>query len=119
MKKQLLWALTLLLLTTGCSMKLGEFTMISTKDIDFKKEYIKDNKKVMGKDEIQIYVIFPSRMHPDIDVAVSDVLERTCSDYLTDATIMYKYWYIPYIYGKAWYQVEGYTWREKGKESCE
>ena len=116
--KKILGLLTLLLLTTGCSMKLGSFTMISTKDIDFKKSYVKDDKKVIGKDEAKIYVIFPSKLHPDIDIAVSNVLERTCSDYLTDATIMYKYWYIPYIYGKGWYEVEGYSWREEGKENC-
>jgi len=108
--KKILIQLALLLILNGCSMKLGHFNTITTKEVDFSKKYIKSEKKQIGEDIVPIYIIFPTKWHPDIDLAVSNVLERTNAEYMTDTTIKYKYWFIPYIYGKYWYEVEGYVW---------
>lgn len=107
-------SITFLLLLTlnGCTMKLGHFNTITTKEVDFSKKHTKSSKKYVGKDVVNMYVIFPTKWHPDIDVAVSDVLERADAVYMTDTTIAYKFWFIPYIYGEFWYEVEGYVWRK-------
>ena len=110
--KNTLIILLLLLTLNGCSIKLGHFNTITTKEVDFSKKHIKSTEKYIGKDTSEIYIIFPTKWHPNIDKAVTEVLKRTSAEYMTDTTIEYKYWYIPYIYGKAWYEVEGYVWRK-------
>lgn len=110
--KKLFIILLLLLALNGCSVKLGHFNTITTKKVDFAKKHTKSNKKYIGKDVVDMYVIFPTKWHPDIDMAVSNALKNTDSVYMTDTTITYKYWFIPYIYGKFWYEVEGYVWHE-------
>ena len=111
--KKLLIIFLLFLTLNGCTTKLGHFSTIITKEVDFSKKHIKSDKKYVGKDVVDMYVIFPTRLHPNIDVAVRDVLERTDAAYMTDTTISYKFWFIPYIYGKFWYEVEGYVWYKK------
>ena len=110
--KKLLTMFLLLFTLNGCSVKLGHFSTITTKKVDFSKKHIRSSKKYIGKDVTKMYVIFPTRWHPDIDKAVSNVLKSTDTSYMTDATIRYKFWFIPYIYGQFWYEVEGYVWHE-------
>ena len=94
-------------------MKLGHFNTITTKEVDFTQKYIKSKTKHIGKDVVSMYIIFPTKWHPDIDIAVSNVLAQTHAEYMTDTTIEYKYWFIPYIYGEFWYEVDGYVWYKK------
>lgn len=108
------------LLTFGCSVKYGEFAMISTKKIDPTKTYERGDSKVIGKDMIKIYFLIPTEWHPDASEAVTDALENNCAEYLSDVTLTLKHWYIPYIYGKSWFEVEGYPWFLEGvdRQNC-
>jgi hypothetical protein len=107
-------------LMLGCTYHYGSFSTISTKEIDLTKPYLKGTEKVIGKDTSQIYLIIPTKWHPDASEAVKDALQNSCAEYLTDAELTLKIWYIPYIYGKTWFEIEGYPWYLENveRQSC-
>jgi hypothetical protein len=111
--------LTVLLLS-GCTYKFGTFSVISTKPVDLSKKHEKGTEKTLGEDTLSIYVIIPTKIYPDVSIALAKALEKDCADYLTDATIIYKWWDIPFIYGRHWVEVEGYPWFSDGeaREQC-
>ncbi len=97
----------------GCSTRMGNFTVISTKNIDLGKKYVRataTNKKAIGIDCKQIVVVIPMGQ-PNIQDAVDKALESYDANVLTDAVIYYDYFYIPYVYGEIKYRVEGDAWK--------
>jgi hypothetical protein len=71
---------------------------------------MKGPNRVIGKDTVHIYVLFPDRWHPDVSGAIDDALKSNCAEYLTDVEVTLNHWFIPYIYGKTWYEVAGFPW---------
>ena len=108
MKKKIMLSIGLLLLMvlTGCSERLGDFTVISTKNIDIGKNYIKVDSNAFGTSTKQIIIVFPNGT-PSIKDAVDDLLKKTNGDLVTNAVIHYNWFYIPYIFGEMTYKIEG------------
>ncbi len=105
----LLFMLSLLLpITGGCTRRLGDFTLLSTKNINltnFSTEKAEKCPPVRGVDSRPI-VILPGPP-PNLKEAVDRALESGNAHMLTNAVIYYRYWYVPYICGEMTFEVKG------------
>lgn len=94
----------------GCVSRLGAFTVLSTKNIDWSRtqEYVRSNKKTEGKDIYHIIIFIPTKETVTIEDAVDEAIEKVPGGIaLVDAVVRHKFFWIPYIYGQAGYVVEG------------
>lgn len=108
MKKIISIAL-LALLATGCSTRITDFTVISSKNIDLSRgaEFKRSPVRVKGEDRKSIIIFIPTG-EPNVKEAMDRAIEKTPGAIgLLDGVVTRHGWYIPYIYGEAWYEVEG------------
>jgi len=97
------------LLLSGCvSMGMAEFSIVSTKPLNLKNEYV-ESKRVTGKDMRHLVFIIPIGV-PKVDSAIANALEKSGADYLTDVKVTSNTWLIPLIYGQLSIDVEGTPW---------
>ncbi len=111
MKKNIdLLALAILFLgVTGCSQRLVDFTIISSKNMDLSQAatFQRGQARVKGEDVKHIIIFIPTGT-PNVKEALDRAIESVPGAIaLIDGVITYKFWYIPYIYGRSWYVVEG------------
>jgi hypothetical protein len=97
------------LFTTGCSTRVADFTVVSTKNvelsrIDVKKAAVVHN--VTGVSREYIITFFPTGT-PSIQKAVDDALHRGGGDVMTSANVDQGGWYIPLIFGVSYVKVTG------------
>lgn len=97
---------------SSCSFRLGDFTMLSTRNIDINApdgHRVDKTRRVKGVDRAHIIVLVPTgqpNMKEATDRAIDDG-GYNC-EALSDATIRSGWWYVPYIYGQGQIQVEGF-----------
>lgn len=94
---------------TGCTNRYLDFTLISTKNVDFSKSsnFTKGKSRVTGEDMAHIIIFIPTKqIHPKeaIDRAIESIPGCVA---LLDGVIRTNFWYIPYIYGQTRVIVEG------------
>jgi hypothetical protein len=94
---------------TGCTNRYLDFTLISTKNVDFSKasNFTKGKNRVTGEDMAHIIIFVPiKQIHPKeaIDKAIESIPGCVA---LLDGVISTKFWWIPYIYGQNSVIVEG------------
>ena len=109
MKASLPLALAALLVSGGCVSRLADLTVCSTKNIDIKKTLHRVDESVrnVGIDKKHIILFIPTGV-PNMKEATDEAIEKSPGAVgLSDATIKYGWWWIPYIYGQFWYEVEG------------
>lgn len=109
MKHPPLHLLCLLLLCSGCTTRLADLTVCSTKNMDIKKSLhrVDTLQRNKGTDKRHIIILFPTGV-PNMKEAADKAIEQTPGAVgLSDATLKYTWWYIPYIYGQFKYTVEG------------
>ncbi len=97
-------------LLSGCSVYHGDFTVASNKLINTSKFSLDGApvvKNVEGKDVSHTICIIPTKMSVTIEQAMDNALEKGNGDVMTDVSIRYWSWYIPYIYGQTGYSVKG------------
>lgn len=103
--------LSMLILTgTGCSVRHGDFTVLSGKIVrtsDFNLGQADRVKGVEGRSIQRIIVFFPVGGIPTIDEALDNALENGHGDVMTDAVVTFTSWYIPLIYGQAGWIIKG------------
>lgn len=96
-------------LFSSCKMRLLDFTMISSKNIDLAHaaSFQRGPQRVSGKDKIHIVLFFPTGV-VNIKEAVDRAIETTpgCVA-LLDGVIYLKGWYIPLLYGQRAAVIEG------------
>ena len=104
---------TSLFLLSGCSQRVGDFTVISTKNTELGQKFVRTNlkAKTIGIDSKPTVVFIPFGT-PSIKEAVDKALESEGAQVLTDVVVYYDYYYIPYIYGETKYRVEGTAWKK-------
>ncbi|MFH0738875.1 MAG: hypothetical protein V2A59_03340 [Candidatus Omnitrophota bacterium] len=93
----------------GCVVRLADFTIISTKNIDLARgaDFKRGQSRVEGVDSVSIIIIIPTGT-PNIKEAIDKAIEGVPGAVaLLDGVITAKSWYIPYIFGKSSYVVEG------------
>lgn len=101
--------LSCFLLLSGCAIR-SDFTAISSKNVNLssiKVDKSQSKGQSTGKDCTHIIIFIPTGGNPTLDEAVDKALESKQADILMDATVMYHWFYIPYIYGQACWDVKG------------
>ncbi|MDR2593046.1 MAG: hypothetical protein LBC59_09655 [Chitinispirillales bacterium] len=94
----------------GCSGTLGTFTVISTKNVDWSRasEFNRNNQRVKGKDVYHIIVFVPTKLNVTVSEALDNaLLQIPGAIAMVDATVKVSTFYIPYIYGRSGYSIEG------------
>jgi len=87
------------LLLSGCTTRLTDFTVISTKNIDLTRgsEFTRMNSRVEGEDRKHIIVIFPTG-EPNAKEATDKAIESTSGTIaLLDGVLESEFFYFPYI----------------------
>ena len=104
----LLTSLVVCVLLSSCSHRLVDFTLISSKNVELSKfdTYERLNSRTTGKDLHHIIILPLSQ--PNGKEAMDEAIEAVpgCVA-LVDGVLTYKWWWIPYIYGKQTYIIEG------------
>jgi len=94
---------------SGCTSRLVDFTIISTRNIDFSKAatFQRGKSRVDGVDMAHWIIIIPTKS-VNIKEAIDQAIQTTpgCVA-LLDGVLYYKFWLIPYIYGQQAYIIEG------------
>jgi hypothetical protein len=102
-------ALAALLCASGCVTRLADLTVCSTKNMDIKRTLhrVDETVRTDGRDRRHIIILFPTGI-PNMKEACDRAIEKCPGAVgLSNATLEYAWWYIPYIYGQFWYTVEG------------
>lgn len=102
-------ALFAVILLFGCSQRITDFTIISSKNVDLSRgaDFKRGKERVTGKDVGHIIFVVPTRI-PNVKQAIDRTIEGTPGAVaLADGVLNHYFWYIPYIYGKETYEVEG------------
>ncbi len=102
-------SLTAALLLASCSQRITDFTIISSKNVDLSRgtDFKRGRDRVVGKDMKHIIVFIPTGV-ANIKQATDRAIESTPGAVaLVDGVINWHSWWIPYIYGRQWYEVEG------------
>lgn len=102
--------MVILILAGGCSIRHGDFTVISNKMVrlsDFNLGEAETNKDITGEDIQHIIIFIPTSGPPTLEGAMDDALRKGNGDVMTDAVVEWWTWYIPYIYGQTGWRVRG------------
>jgi hypothetical protein len=97
-----------LLFFSGCSSRLVDFTIISTKNVDLSDTgYLREKTRASGEDKIHIIIFIPMGT-----ASIKEAIDRTIESVpggiaIVDGVVTGSWWWIPYIYGQSKYVVEG------------
>lgn len=99
------------LLAVSCTNRLADLTVASTKNMDLKHVagYTTNyNVRSRGEDKKHWILIFPTGI-PDVKEAIDEAIEKNGPNCvgLSNATLVEKWWYIPFIYGQYSFVAEG------------
>jgi hypothetical protein len=98
-----------ILLLAGCSQRVMDFTVISSKNIDLSHgaNFKRSPTRVKGEDMKHIFLILPAGM-PSTKQAMDNAIERVPGTVaLLDGVVNKHFWWIPGIYGQSWVEIEG------------
>ena len=96
-------------LILGCSQRLIDFSLISSKNVDLSRaaEFVSDKQRVNGEDTKYIIIFIPTGI-PNAKEALDKAIESVPGAIaLLDGVLTYHWFYIPYIFGKSTYTVTG------------
>lgn len=98
-----------ILLLASCTHRILDFTLISSKNVDFSKAstFVRGKNRVEGIDKVHWIIIIPTG-NVTVKEAVDRAIESTpgCVA-LLDGVVYSNFWWIPYIYGQESITVEG------------
>ncbi len=95
--------------TAGCSVHHGDFTVLSDVLVDLSRADLSSPDRargVVGEDVTDI-VLFVPRSTPSLEGAIRDALRKGGGDLMTDVTVTSHGWYLPLIWGRVGWRVEG------------
>jgi hypothetical protein len=107
-KSKIVFLLLSIVTISGCSQRVADFTIISSKNIDLSKgaDFKRGPTRVHGED-LKHIIIIPAG-HPNAKEAMDNAIESVPGAVaLLDGVLNHNFWYIPYIYGQESYDVEG------------
>lgn len=93
----------------GCTTRLVDFTMISTKNVDWSKAatFQRAKTRVEGVDMVKIIIFIPTGV-PNMKEAIDRAIEGVPGGVaLVDGVLSQKAWIIPLIYGESGFVIEG------------
>lgn len=93
---------------SGCTDRLGDFTMISTKNVDLSDAEVNLSKgrRATEDDCKPIVIIFPIG-RPDLKEAVDSALEEGQGNLMVDLVVYSRWWYVPPVFGLRCMVAEG------------
>lgn len=94
---------------SACTTRLTDFTIISTKNVEYSKmsDYKRGEHRVEGVDMKHIIFFIPTGT-PNVKEAIDRAIESVPGGVaLVDGVVYHTGWWIPYIYGQISYTVEG------------
>ncbi len=111
MRKIFVGCLMAAVLATGCTARLGHFTVVSTKNIDWSRaaELKRASQKVQGSDNALMLIFIPlnGTWMPHLDTAIDNAIETVPGGVaLLDAVIHSKFFFT-YIINSSGYVIEG------------
>jgi len=110
MKKNIVPILLLssFLIFNSCSQRIGDFTIISTKNIEVGAQYTKIGSGTA--EDMKVYFLFPLG-EPSIETAVDNLLESEKGELLTDAVVT-SHFNVFLVVGKFGYSVKADVWKK-------
>lgn len=98
-----------LLVMTGCTTRLTDFTIISTKNIDLSRgaEFTRSDNRVEGEDTRHIIIFIPTGIPSPKEAADKAIESIPGAVALLDGVLEHEWFYFPYIYGYATYRIKG------------
>jgi hypothetical protein len=111
MKKTLMISLAglLVLVAAGCTTRLGSFTVISTRNVEWNRagEYIRSGERIEGTDVMHIILFISTQASIDMQTAVDDALDQIPGAVaLIDTVLSIRSWSV-LVYGQTAYIVTG------------
>ena len=106
-KTGIIFILLLVVILSGCVTRLGDFTLISTKNVDLSKgaSFQRGPSRVKGEDVATIIIFIPTGV-PNMKTAIDKAIESVPGGIaLLDAVLSMKAWW--FIFGQSGYVVEG------------
>lgn len=113
--KQKITLILIALMFVGCSQRLGDFTIASTRNVDIGANYVRVERSVEGRSMRPIIIVIPLG-YPNLEEAIDDALGRVDGELMTNVVINYNWFYIPYIYGQYVYTVKGDVWKKQSTD---
>ena len=107
--KNFILVVTMAILLAGCSQRIMDFTIVSSKNVDLSQisDFERGHSRVEGVDKKQIIFFIPTGV-PNAKEAIDRAIESVPGAVaLVDGVVTHYFWWIPYIYGESYYVVEG------------
>lgn len=99
----------------SCTSTQGNYTIISSKDLDLSKKYVKTVENVNATSTVHIVIFFPYGPLSEglYTAALKDAESKSNIDYIANAEVKLTSWYIPLIYGKTEISILGDGYQEQ------
>jgi hypothetical protein len=104
--KSILVMICACVILAGCTQRVGDFTLISTKNVDIGGKYVKGERK-QGEDKA-FYFLFPFGS-PNLKNAVDRCIEAGGGELLSDVVINST---APFLVGSFGFEVTGDVWKK-------
>src|SRR5579883_3470633 len=101
----------------GCTTRIGDFTLISTKNCNVESggKYVK--KGSFEGDDIDWIILFIPTGSPNLKTAVDHCIEAGDGDLITNAVLSSTNWY--FLVGQIGYTVKGDVWRSASRSDID
>lgn len=117
MKKMIAVAVLAALAATGCSQRVADLTLASTKNVDINSGSFVKGERITGEDSKPI-ILFPLGV-PQVKEAADKAIEKDkCVVALSDVVVDYNY-FVFLIFGSNGYTVEGTQLADTSIKGCE
>ncbi len=116
-RTRLISAITTLLVLislSGCSSRVGDYSIISITNAELGKRYARmapDVAHIAREGQRSVIIIIPIGI-PNFKEALEKSLEKSGAPRITDAVIYYDYFYIPMIFNDQKTKVDGLSWNK-------
>ena len=111
----LIFFLFCIILNVGCSMRLADLTVASTRNVNLKEvdlDSLPQTKGIVGKDT-KFTILFIPLGFPHVEDAIDDALDKGGGDVMIDAVLHSKWWYF-LIIGQDSLEVKGTVVKTRG-----
>lgn len=95
---------------SACSYNHGNYTVLSNKIVsinNFELDKADRVKNVKGVDRSHTIIFWATKANPNLSDALNDAFKKADGDVMTDVTVTYWEWYLPFLYGQRGWTVEG------------
>lgn len=109
----LMLVLVLTGLSGGCArVSMGTLDVVSTRPVTAEQLQTAGKRLtlVQGRSSTNILIFIPMG-HPSIEEAVEKALKIGGGEYLKNANVHYKFWWLPFVYGRETIEVQGEVYR--------